>query len=109
MLAGRSRVQMKIKLLTDPNTVSGLQWSTREGAPDKIGAGTRLGASGRPGEALSAAEQHQQRQLRPLQAERLVEQTIRPQVQAEVDHAERSSAGPMTWGEARDRYREKGT
>lgn len=44
LLAGRSRVQMKIKLLTDPNTVSGLQWSTREGAPDKIGAGTRLGA-----------------------------------------------------------------
>jgi integrase len=38
------------------------------------------------------------------EAERLVSREIRPACQAEVDHAERAGTGPLTWGEARDRY-----
>jgi HlyD family secretion protein len=43
LLGDRSKVEMRVKMLPNENTISKLQWSTRDGAPENIGAGTRLG------------------------------------------------------------------
>jgi HlyD family secretion protein len=45
LLGGKSRLEMRVKLLPNPNTVSGFQWSTLEGAPQRISSGTRLSVS----------------------------------------------------------------
>ena len=42
LLGDRAKVEMRVKMLPNPNTISKLEWSTRDGAPDIIGAGTRL-------------------------------------------------------------------
>jgi HlyD family secretion protein len=42
LLGDRAKVEMRVKMLPNPDTISKLEWSTRDGAPDIIGAGTRL-------------------------------------------------------------------
>lgn len=42
LLGDRAKVEMRVRMLPNPNTISKLEWSTRDGAPETIGAGTRL-------------------------------------------------------------------